>query len=276
MPDTIDKASQNSPCCSLPLVPLRTFASVVVRFKFVDLRRHPQPLLNFSVMPDDTCSFCGRVFKSIQAVRSHRAQYLPCRVAWEQYLENLEDDIPPSPPLHPDDQIEEVYMDYQDGEDFAQGGPSPPSEMNWQPIDDMDAESIASVVSAHSRDGQSDNDMPESGDDSNDADSNDNDENEDMGYADQERPVDEEDEEHHVTDCFPNAGAISGTIDGRFSDILNSQLRTAGKNIHHPFKNEEELEFANWMHQSGMTMSQMDAFFKLQYVGNSFLCHMLV
>jgi hypothetical protein len=201
---------------------------------------------------------------------------LPCRLAWEQYLEDIEDDMPPSPPLHPDDQVDELDMDYQGGEDFAHGGPSPPPEMDWQPVDDMNAESIASVVSAHSCDEQSDNGMPGSGDDSNDTDGDDNDENENSEHADQERPVDEEDEEDQVTDYFPNAGAISGNLDGRFFDILNSQLRTAAKNIHHPFKNEEELELANWMHQSGMSMAQMDAFFKLQYVGKSFLRHMRV
>jgi hypothetical protein len=60
--------------------------------------------------------------------------------------------MPPPPPPHPDDQIEEVDMDCQDREDLAQRGPSPPPEMDWQPVDDMDAESVASVISARSHD----------------------------------------------------------------------------------------------------------------------------
>jgi hypothetical protein len=220
-------------------------------------------------MPASACFFCKRTFKSAQAVCSHRAQYEPCRVAWDEYLERFGNDSPPQPTFALEEDIENE-MDFQSADVFDGRGPSPLPDMDWQPVQDADEESLASGRSYES---QSDKDVSDSGNSSDDSDEcGESDASDhDSEHADQERPIDEEDEENQVVDYFePAPGAIIANEEGKFLRLLNPPQQAAATDIHHPFANKEEFELGNWMHQSGLPMSQMDSFLKLRYVSGSF------
>jgi hypothetical protein len=217
-------------------------------------------------MPATTCLFCQRTFKSAQGLGSHHTQYEPCRLAWEAYLDQFEDDPDPQPTFTLEGDDDNV-MDLQDGDAFDDRRPLPLPDMDWQPIWADDEESIAS-----SGPGEAQSVCSTSDSDNSNAESNEGDENgDDLEHADQQQPIDDVNEENQVIDNYdPPPGAIIGHKEGGFSSLLNSPQRGAAMDIHYPFANEEEFELANWMHESGMPMSQMDSFLKLRYVGKTF------
>jgi hypothetical protein len=85
---------------------------------------------------------------------------------------------------------------------------------------------------------------------------------------DQSCPVDEEDDDNAVEEHYPEAGRVHRTKRPHFRAVLNEKLHKSG-NVYHPFANQQEWELGKWMHESGMSMSKMDEFFKLQYVSTS-------
>jgi hypothetical protein len=85
---------------------------------------------------------------------------------------------------------------------------------------------------------------------------------------DQSCPVDEDDEDNAVEEHYPEAGRVHQTKRPHFRAVLNEKLHKSD-NIYHPFANQQEWELGKWMHESGMSMSKMDEFFKLQYVSGS-------
>jgi hypothetical protein len=86
-----------------------------------------------------------------------------------------------------------------------------------------------------------------------------------IDLEDQPCPVDADDEEKIVEERYPHAGQVHGKTNSPFQNVLNTILQGKGS-IYHPFKSEEELELATWMHQSGLPMSKIDHFLKLKYV----------
>jgi hypothetical protein len=85
---------------------------------------------------------------------------------------------------------------------------------------------------------------------------------------DQTCPVDEDDEDNAVEEHYPEAGRMHRMKRPHFRAVLNKKLQKSG-NIYHPFTNQQEWELGKWMHESGISMSKMDEFFKLQYVSTS-------
>lgn len=217
-------------------------------------------------MPLIECSFCQRTFKSLQGLGAHRTQYKPCRLAWEEYLEQFDEDPRPQPAFTLEDDDDDV-MNLQADDAFDDPGPLPLPGMDWQPIRAEDEESVASSCSNKVKSvcGTSDSDNSDA--ESGEGDGSDD----DFEHADQEKPMDDANEENQVIDYYdPPPGAIIGHKEGRFTSLLNSPQRVAAMGIHYPFANEEEFELANWMHESGMPMSRMDSFLKLRYVGYTF------
>jgi hypothetical protein len=91
----------------------------------------------------------------------------------------------------------------------------------------------------------------------------------DLGSLDdQSCPVDEDDEDKLLEEHYPEAGRVLQTKRPHFRAVLNEKLQKSD-NIYHPFANQREWELGKWMHESGMSVSKMDEFFKLQYVGTS-------
>lgn len=64
------------------------------------------------------------------------------------------------------------------------------------------------------------------------------------------------------------AGKIHATSKSYFESVREDQLRKGDGNVHFPFSGKIEWGLASWMHSSGMPLSKLDEFLKLDYVTN--------
>jgi len=89
--------------------------------------------------------------------------------------------------------------------------------------------------------------------------------------GDQSCPVDEGHEDNTFEEHYLGAGCVHKTRRPPFRGILNERLQR-DENIYLPFEDQQEWELANWLHQSGLSMSKIDDFLKLQYVSVLLYC----
>jgi hypothetical protein len=255
-------------------------------------------------MPTETCLFCFRKFKNMQALRAHRT-LSTCKTLWEESLATLSRNHRPDRPV-----VNPIVADAIEVDALRRVPSNPPERaaspaMDWEPgpengIDDIsvdregvdlldempDGEIVLSdpegaLENSSSSDGNEDSfsdqdDAPDS-EDEGDEECDDSGAEEDPSIADdadvgdasvlddQTCPVDENDEENIVEEYYPGAGKIHQTHESHFQSILKATLDGKG-NLHLPFASEAELQLATWMHQSGLSMAKMDEFFKLKYV----------
>ncbi|KAG8854142.1 hypothetical protein FRB91_003976 [Serendipita sp. 411] len=65
---------------------------------------------------------------------------------------------------------------------------------------------------------------------------------------------------------YPEAGRVFSRIRSKFQDDSEIQINTGKGNLHYPFANEMDHELGLWLHESGLSVSKIDSFLKLQYV----------
>lgn len=69
-----------------------------------------------------------------------------------------------------------------------------------------------------------------------------------------------------VVDVFPRAGEITKTVKSPFLSLWEQLKQNGQVNLYHPFKNVKEWELAVWLEQSGLSISGVDSFLKLESV----------
>jgi hypothetical protein len=254
-------------------------------------------------MPTETCQFCFKKFKNMQALRSHRA-LSSCSKAWERSLVSFSINRRVDGPVVNTMAVDAAEVDAPQciPRNTADHSVSPP--MEWEPgpengMDDIsvDGEGVhmleempdGRIVQLDSDDPSEDS-GPSDGNEDGFADEDDVPDSQDEGdeeydgsgaeepgiaddanvdeasvLDDQTCPVDEDDEENIVEEHYPGAGKVHRTNNSHFQAILKAAVDRKGC-LHFPFANETELQLATWMHQSGLSMSKMDEFFRLKYV----------
>jgi hypothetical protein len=70
-----------------------------------------------------------------------------------------------------------------------------------------------------------------------------------------------------ITEQFPRpAGTVLAKDQSHFAIIFQEHMRMHDENIYYPFANSIDWDLAAWMHESGMSMAEMDRFLATQYV----------
>jgi hypothetical protein len=70
-----------------------------------------------------------------------------------------------------------------------------------------------------------------------------------------------------IIEEFPTpAGTVVAQEPSYFASVLQKHLNDHGENIYYPFANSINWELAAWMHESGLTVTEMDRFLSTQYV----------
>jgi hypothetical protein len=67
-------------------------------------------------------------------------------------------------------------------------------------------------------------------------------------------------------ELYEGAAWVTGRVEAPFSILLRTQLQVGLNNAFYPFAGAKEWELACWMHNSGLSRRQMDAFLRLNYV----------
>jgi hypothetical protein len=74
-------------------------------------------------------------------------------------------------------------------------------------------------------------------------------------------------------ELYEGAAWITGQVEAPFSALLRSQLAVGLNNVFYPFAGAKEWELGCWMHNSGLSRRQMDAFLRLNYVSTRASSH---
>jgi hypothetical protein len=202
------------------------------------------------------CVNCRKGFGTSKALSCHIANRRQCRRSWHQFLANLTP-RPPSPHVHPPDvaspPINDVEMDNDFVEDMDEDGsladisgeeeitPAPPrvlditdEPMDWSLEPSVDIVTQATPVPSV---------LPGA------------------------RATTEPAPSTHE-DIFPEAGSVIFRGDPPFSTSADDQ-REHNNNQVHPFADRDDWEFASWIHESKLSMSQIDKLLHLNYVCSS-------
>ena len=214
---------------------------------------NPANWSNFHVMarltPATTKRFhctapCRKRFQSYGALSSHRTQSLNCQRRWERHLETKSKTVAP-------DAIDNTP-------DTAVPPENPPNvahieeDMGWEPPFYIPADfsmdvslevSMDRLVGSASVETESLQEAP--GVDGSAAKSN--------------GPV-------AVEEIYKNAGQGYGQQETLFQALRKQQLERGQGNIYYPFSCYQDFELAVWLHESGLSQTQIDKYLKLAYV----------
>lgn len=69
-----------------------------------------------------------------------------------------------------------------------------------------------------------------------------------------------------LTEYYSGAAKITGHMQPQWEKVLELQRERGGGNVYHPFKSQAEWELATWMHDTGLAMSDINAYIDLNYV----------
>jgi hypothetical protein len=167
---------------------------------------------------------------------------MEARIARQQLLEPpIEEPQGPDPPLMIDEEGPDNHMDWEpemtqddplNDEQPVARSPSPPAPRSPSPLPPPDLETT--------------------------------DEGEEIRVA--EVP-DAQQEAREIIEEFPTAaGTIVAHEPSYFASVLQTHINDHGDNIYYPFANSIDWELAAWMHESGLTVTEMDRFLSTQYV----------
>jgi len=185
---------------------------------------------------------CRKVFQSYGALSSHRTQSLNCQRRWELHLdtrskivaaeaiENTSDTV--TPPENTPNMVHSL------------------EEVDWEPPFYIPADfsmEVSMDCSAGSAPVEMQPLQEAPGIDNSDAKSN--------------GPV-------AVEEIYENAGRRYGQQEPLFKALHKKQLEKGQGNIYYPFSCYEDFELAVWLHESGLSQTQIDKYLKLAYVRN--------
>jgi len=74
-----------------------------------------------------------------------------------------------------------------------------------------------------------------------------------------------------VEEIYKNAGQGYGQQETSFQALHKQQLEKGQGNIYYPFSCYQDFELAVWLHESGLSQTQIDKYLKLTYVRNYFI-----
>jgi DNA-binding transcriptional MerR regulator len=66
-----------------------------------------------------------------------------------------------------------------------------------------------------------------------------------------------------LTEYFAGAAKVTGHTQPRWEKVLELQRKRGGGNVYFPFKSQAEWELATWMHDTGLTISDINAYLDL-------------
>jgi hypothetical protein len=201
---------------------------------------------------------CLAGFNKLQALHAHRTQSPACKALFRESIKKqIEADIAqqqllkapveephaqlPDQPLMIDEDGPDNYMDWQP--DMIQDGvpnDEQPVERSLSPLDRRSPSPLPPP----------DLETP--------------DEDEEIRVA---EVFDTQQESREIIEEFPTAaGTIVAHEPSYFTSVLQKHLNDHGENIYYPFANSIDWELAAWMHESGLTVTEMDRFLSTQYV----------
>lgn len=79
-----------------------------------------------------------------------------------------------------------------------------------------------------------------------------------------------------VEEIYENAGWGYGQQETPFQALRKQQLEKGQGNIYYPFSCYQDFELAVWLHESGLSQTQINKYLKLSYVRNHFIQYNIV
>lgn len=210
---------------------------------------------HFCLMP------CERSFESSKALSVHRARSAACRKRWREYLAQDARNMAIR------EGLQNPLLDNQDGlghqmdvaeDGMLEVGPEFDNELAFQYAgDDYEDPPQLDDGDGGVSDGAEEVNPELVVDPPADA--------RERDYADLNPSMDDTDGGVEV-ELYEGAAWVTRRVEAPFSALLRSQLAVGLNNAFYPFAGAKEWELGCWMHNSGLSRRQMDAFLRLNYV----------
>ncbi|KAG9054398.1 hypothetical protein FS842_005248 [Serendipita sp. 407] len=243
-------------------------------------------------MDVDFICFCGKLFDTQRKLQIHRTQSIKCKSRWTDEVASFgpptavrplrtQADTPnvpessemgiPITSLVPQSILDDGYSNYDDDEeeeeelrryvagqagDEVLGYEYQDGNLEDDPIDTLEEE----LVDDNGQEMELDDNMQEELPQSNESTSSYRDSNLSRNLS---EPV-ESDSLH--TETYSGAGRIFDKTQPHVCAEAKHQIKAGKGNIFYPFANEVDFELGLWLHESGLSISKIDSFLKLQYV----------
>ncbi|KAG8836053.1 hypothetical protein FRB91_000169 [Serendipita sp. 411] len=232
------------------------------------------------------CS-CAKVFNSQQKFQLHRSRSIRCKEKWmdevARYAPTLQGHANPTPEdpdsgTYPTDPIQESTFgsnipeyddetyDLDDDRREEQPVVRPGDEILGYEYPESDTEDIEvdGISNGRSSEDSETEEMDEEENESMDTHIN----NRSTASSNTSRNLSEplESSASFHMETYPGAGHIFNKVIPRFHTQAASQIQTGKGNLFYPFANEIDFELGLWLHESGLSVSKIDSFLKLQYV----------
>jgi hypothetical protein len=197
---------------------------------------------------------CRKRFQSYGALSSHRTQSLNCQRRWERHLETRSKtvapeaiDNTPDTVVPPENPVNVAHIE---------------EDMGWEPSFYIPAD-FSMDVSLEVSIGRSVGSAPVEMEPPQEA------PGVDGSAAERNEPV-------AMEEIYKNAGWGYGQQETSFQALHKQQLEKGQGNIYYPFSCYQDFELAVWLHESGLSQTQINKYLKLSYVRNYFIQYNIV